>query len=103
MKTILLGFFSLLVLVASLQTPNIKTITATYMGYEEGVYSFYDDDDNTYEFQKVEAEVLKSFNLKSEELLEKKFKITYKVQKEESDDEEAIEIWTISKLELVKE
>lgn len=103
MKTFLLGFFSIVLFVSHLQEPNTKTITATYIGYDEAVYSFYDDNENNYDFQKIEPDVLKAFNLKSEDFLDKKFKITYKSEKSQDENEEQTEILTIIKLELVKE
>lgn len=102
MKTILLGLFSMVVLNSFGQEQKNKTVTATFNGYEEGVYYFSNGDDDSYDFEKIDAKVLKVFNLKSEKFVNKKFKITYKEEKVEDEDGEEYEIWVIIKLELVK-
>jgi len=105
MKTIFLGLFSMIMFVATGQQKE-KTIIATFSGYEEGVYSFSNSDDEVFEFEKINANILKDFDLKSEKYLNKKFKITYKeetIKVEEDGNEEEYEVWTITKLELVKQ
>lgn len=79
----------------------------TYDGHEDYGYNFIvkntDGDDVTLTFQKVEEAVLKSFDLDAEDLLNKKFKVTYKVDIVKSIDEHGFEdedqINTIIKLE----
>ena len=102
MKTILLGLFSIVMFVSYGQEQKNKTVTATFNGYEDGVYFFSDSDDNNYEFEKVDPKVLKAFDLKGEDHLDKKFKVTYKVENHKDEDGEEYEIWVIVKLELIK-
>ena len=100
MKTIFLGLFSIVMFVSFGQEQE-KTITATFDGHIEGVYHFSSSDDY-YEFEKIDSKVLETYNLKSDEYLEKKFKITYKEEEVEDEDGEKYVIWVIIKLELMK-
>ena len=85
MKTLFLGFISLFMFVSIHQKQETKTITATFDFYEEGVYYFSDREEDSYDFAKIEKDVLKKFDLKSYAYRDIKFKITYKeeMQKEE--------------------
>jgi len=103
MKTILLGLFSIVMFVSYGQEQKNKTVTATFNGYDEGVYYFSNGDEDSYDFEKVDAKVLKAFDLKSDKFVDKKFKITYKEEKSKDEDGEEYEIWVIVKLELIKE
>lgn len=102
MKTILLGLFSMVVLNSFGQEQQNKTVTAVFVGYEDGIYYFSNDEDDSYDFEKIDAKVLKTFNLNDKKYLNKKFKITYKEEKVEDENEEEYEIWVIVKLELIK-
>lgn len=103
MKTILLGLFSIVMFVSYGQEQENKTVTATFNGYEDGIYYFSDGEDGSYEFEKVDTEVLKAFNLKSEEFIDQQFKITYKEEKYEDEDGIEYETWVIVQLELIEE
>jgi competence protein ComGC len=105
MKTMVLAIISVMMFVAVGQQKTDKTVTATFDGYEDGIYSFSDGEDQIYDFEKVDADVLKQFDLKSKKYLKKKFKITYKeeiTKEKDGNDIVEYEMWTILKLELVE-
>ena len=102
MKTIFMGLFSIFMLVNIGYSQETKTLTANFEGYEEGIYYFSEGENDFYDFGKINAEVLKKFDLKSEEYHNKKFKITYKEETVINEDDDEYEVWTIVKLELVK-
>ena len=102
MKTIFMGLFSIFMLVNIGYSQETKTLTATFDGYEEGIYYFSEGENDFYDFGKINAEVLKKFDLNSEEYHNKKFKITYKEETIINEDDDEYEVWTIVKLELVK-
>ena len=103
MKTILLGLFSIVMFVSYGQEQENKTVTATFNGYEDGVYYFSDGEDESYEFEEVDTEVLKAFNLKNEKFIDQKFKVTYREEKYEDEDGFEHETWVIVELELIEE
>ena len=103
MKTILLGLFSIVMFVSYGQEQENKTVTATFNGYEDGVYYFSDGEDESYEFKEVDTEVLKAFNLKNEKFIDQKFTITYREEKYEDEDGFEHETWVIVELELIEE
>ena len=74
MKTIFMGLVSIFMLVNIGFNQEIKTLTATFDGYEEGVYYFTKEEIDFYDFEKINVEVLKKFDLKSKEYQNKKFK-----------------------------
>jgi uncharacterized protein YabE (DUF348 family) len=105
MKTIFWGIISIMMFVSIGQEQTNKTVTATFDGYEDGIYTFSNGEEEVYDFEKIDDEVAKEFNLKTDKYINKKFKITYKsetVKTEEDGEEMETEIWTILKLELVK-
>ena len=97
-----MGLFSIILLVNIGYSQETKTLTASFDGLDEGIYYFSEGEDNTYDFEKVNEDVLKKFDLKGEKYHNKKFKITYKEEKGTDKDGEEYEIWVIVKLELVK-
>lgn len=82
--------------VSTLAMAQERTLKAFYLGYdkESEVYSFEDADGTNIEFTKVESDVLKKFDLRTPELVDEAFLITYTV-KEIGDDEEYSEEYRI--------
>ncbi|PQV51383.1 hypothetical protein CLV33_101306 [Jejuia pallidilutea] len=82
-------------------------VYATFDGKEDYGYNFItkgkDDEEHTLTFQNVEDDVLKEFNLNSDDLIGTKFKITFNKDTEVTTDEDDMEIEeeinTITKLE----
>lgn len=93
---------------AEIQDPTTLTVKAIFEGYdEEDGYVFLvkgeeDEDDDTIYFTEITVEALKQANLKSKDLIGKKFEVTYAVEEYEVEDEEGYvevyEKYTITKL-----
>lgn len=83
-----------------------KTITGVYDGHEDYGYNFIyklsDGKERTMTFQIAEADVLKAYDLESEDLIGGHFSVTYTITTEtimdENDFEEEVETKTITKL-----
>ena len=123
MKTKFLVLSSVLVMsvimFSSFKTENVNAIEiksqdelvvkGTYDGHEDYGYNFIVLDSEgveiTLTFERVEQSVLDTFKLDSEDLTNKKFKITYKVSAETEIDDEGtkydIDVNTIIKLEAL--
>jgi hypothetical protein len=85
-------------------------ITAVFDGAEDYGYNFIytndEEDERTITFQIEDEAILKAFNLKSDALIGTAMKVTYnsviKIETDEDDFEEEVEVNTITKLELLK-
>lgn len=89
-------------------TQETKTIEGVYDGHEDYGYNFItehpdDGSEFTMTFQSVDEKLLNQFDLNSDALVGKKFKITYQVKIEKTKDENGFEddeeILTITNLE----
>ncbi|MCO6500523.1 MAG: hypothetical protein J5I47_09130 [Vicingus serpentipes] len=91
----------MLMVITSVGFSQEKTMKAFYSGYDEDshMYSFEDADRNYVEFKSVSPEVLKSFKLKTSELIEKAFIITYTAKQVKDEDGEIYEELSITKLQ----
>ncbi|WP_242202212.1 hypothetical protein [Aestuariivivens insulae] len=85
---------------------DTMVIHAIYDGHEDYGYNFIatrNDEEYTITFQEVKKEVLEAFDLDSDTLLNKKFKITYTVEMivtiDDDGNEDEEEVNTIVKLE----
>ena len=92
----------------TLDTKDVKVIEGVYDGHEDYGYNFitqHSDDGSefTMTFQNVDEALLNKFDLNSDALIGKKFKITYQVKikrtKDEYGFEDEEEILTITNLE----
>lgn len=104
-------FFSLASVASSFDTFIIQddqVVEGVFDGHEDYGYNFIiantdDDSEYTMTFQNIKEELLNQFDLKSESLIGKKFKITYQVKirkfKDEDGFEDQEEILTITNLE----
>ena len=83
MKTIIITAITLFLGVLNINIQEGITLKANYDGYYEGIYSFTiitDDEDyfgETIEFSEVSKEILKKYDLTSEEFIDEEFTITY--------------------------
>lgn len=95
--------FMLLFMVSTLTTSieevdqEPQTITATYVGTQEGVF-YFTNDETEMAFQSVDYEVAELINLDDEAYKGKTFDITYTTETEEDEAGEEVEINTIVKL-----
>lgn len=66
------------------------TSIGIYMGYKDGYYSFVLENNDVIDFEEINKMILVKFDLKSDELKERKFEINYKEIIDDLDDEDFI-------------
>ena len=66
------------------------TSIGIYMGYKDGYYSFVLENNDVIDFEEINKMILVKFDLKSDELKERKFEINYKEIIDDLDDEDII-------------
>lgn len=76
-------------------------IEATYVGSEEGMYTFVDDDELEYEFSDIDVKAAEKYDLYSDEYVGKKFKIGYETDTEVDENDEEYRVYYIIDLELI--
>ncbi|TYP98878.1 hypothetical protein C7447_102196 [Tenacibaculum adriaticum] len=94
MKTILQLFLLLTFVSFTTKKETIQndpiTIEATFDGFDEDGFSFSftnDDDENeTIIFETISSDLLKKYDLKSDELIGEEFELTYKTQAPNDED-----------------
>lgn len=93
-----------------LQDKDTETVRAVFDGYDPDYgYSFLitseDDDEEIVYFTDITEEALKSVNLKSDDVIGKRFEVTYEITEYEEEDEngyiEVYEKYTITKLKAL--
>jgi hypothetical protein len=87
---------------------DVKSVTVTYDGYEYEEYNFSisggaDGEDTYIAFSEISEDILKSFDLKSNDLVGKTFKMTYQIipEKETEDGEFSEETYVLKTLKKV--
>lgn len=102
MKTLLITFLTLITFFNTEKIEEIKTITATFDGYENGIYSFSDADKEIYYFNRIEDTVSKKFDLTGLDFVGDNFKISYRIELEDTKTNKKEIVHTIVSLNLVK-
>ncbi|MBD3636411.1 MAG: hypothetical protein HUJ25_03640 [Crocinitomicaceae bacterium] len=87
MKKVSLIAFIFLLCSFSLQAQEKKKITAMFEGYDGVSYSFSYGDEEYIFFDECADNVLKEFDLSSDEFMYEDFVVTYVVSKNEDEDE----------------
>ena len=99
---------SLLFSTTSFVIQDVNTVEGIFDGHEDYGYNFIathadDNSEYTITFQNVNEDLLKTYDLNSETLIGKKFKITYQIKvvktKDENGFEDEEELLTITNLE----
>lgn len=96
------SLFTLLFVVSTLFTgineiQESQTVTATYIGTEDGEFHFATADEKM-AFQEVDAAVVTLVDLSDETLKGQAFNVTYTVDEDENEDGEITEVKTITAL-----
>ncbi|SIQ32165.1 hypothetical protein [Maribacter ulvicola] len=93
-------FIVLFVAVSSITSfgQETSTMNGTYEGYIDGAYVFSDDEGYNTEFTKVTKEVSEKYDLTSEKFVGSQFTITFTVDSELDEDDEEIQVSTITDL-----
>ncbi|KPM33076.1 Hypothetical protein I595_1503 [Croceitalea dokdonensis DOKDO 023] len=99
MKTLLIALSTIL---AVATTQEVETITATFNGYEDGIFYFEDSEGYNLEFEQIDDKALQKFDLVSEDFNGKTFKISYTSETDLDEEGEEISISKIVDLKLIK-
>ena len=84
------------------EAQKAETVTATFMGAEEGTY-YFSQGDKTIAFQKVDEKVLQSYNLNDDSLKDQAFNVSFTVtEMKDEKSGEAKKVLTIVGLEPTK-
>jgi hypothetical protein len=102
MKTLFILIMTLTSFISLENKQEVETITATYDNFEDGSYFFTDKDDNFYEFQKVEEEANKKYDLTDTKYYGKTFTLSYKIVTQIDEEGEEYSIFSIQDLKLVE-
>ncbi|NJB71895.1 hypothetical protein GGR42_002357 [Saonia flava] len=102
MKTLFISLF-LMVSINNIKiSQESETMTATFDGFEEGIYYFTDKDGYANEFSSISDEAMASYDLTQDTYKGKSFLITY-IEIEELDEfDEEITINSITALKLLE-
>ncbi|WP_396632035.1 hypothetical protein [Maribacter sp. R86514] len=97
MKSLLIVLF---VAVSSLTTfgQETSTMNGTYEGYIDGAYVFSDGEGYKTEFNNVTSEVIAEYDLNGQKFVGRQFSITFTVDSEMDEDDEEIQVSTITGL-----
>jgi len=104
MKTLHVILIALATFTNGFINQDTETVNATFDNYEDGTYYFTDNNDESefYTFEKIEDDVLKSYDLTDKKYEGKTFNVTYRIETEIDDSDDEYNIWIIVKLELVE-
>ncbi|TCK66914.1 hypothetical protein DFQ05_2200 [Winogradskyella wandonensis] len=95
-------FIAIFVGFSLLQEPEVFTLEATFIEYEDETFYFEDKDEKQYAFSSQNEVSKNQFDLTKGDFANKKFKIKYVVETEMDDDDEEYEVFKIISLELLK-
>jgi len=102
MKTLFIFILTLTSFISVENKQEVETITATYDNFEDGSYFFTDKEDNFYEFQKVEEEASKKYDLTDTKYYGKTFTLSFKIVTQTDEEGEEYSIFSIQDLKLVE-
>jgi len=103
MKTLFIALISLFTIISAKTIQETQVITAKYLGFKQGSYSFEDENEEVINFDSIYDLAEQKFNLESEDYINKTFIVTYETSIEENEEsEESFESKSISDLELSK-
>lgn len=102
MKTLAITIFALISFINVENQSNIKEITATFNGFENGIYTFSDANNELYYFNRIDDVVTEKFDLTGLDFEGDNFKISYKIELEDTDDDNKEIVHIIVGLELLK-
>ncbi|RDY61124.1 hypothetical protein [Flagellimonas nanhaiensis] len=101
MKTVFIIFMVLGITVSEPIQQEEFIVEATYIGIEEGAYTFVDDDGLEYEFSDIDIKASKKYDLDSNKFLGRKFQVTYWMETEIGENDEEYDVYIIVSLDLV--
>lgn len=103
MKKIMILLFTIASFAFVNQQKEELTIKATFDGFEEGIYYFTDEEDESFYFETISKEALAKYNLLKEEFIGESFEVTYKIDTKKDEYNEEYESYVIVKLKLIEQ
>lgn len=98
----MITFFTLIAFFNVEKQEDVKIITATFNGFENGIYTFIDTDKETHYFNRIEDSVSENFDLTGLDFVGDNFKISYKIGLEETKTDKKDILHIIVSLNLIK-
>jgi len=103
MKKIMILLFTIASFAFVNQQKEELTIKATFDGFEEGIYYFTDEEDESFYFETISKEATAKYNLLKEEFIGESFEVTYKIDTKKDEYNEEYESYVIVKLKLIEQ
>jgi len=103
MKKLMILLFTIASFAFVNQQEEKLTIKATFDGFEEGIYYFTDEEDESFYFETISKEALAKYNLLKEEFIGESFEVTYKIDTKKDEYNEEYESYVIVKLKLIEQ
>ncbi|WP_010519634.1 hypothetical protein [Croceivirga radicis] len=79
-----------------------ETVVGTYLGFENDMYVFVDNEENYYEFSSALPAVTDKMDLMAEEVKGKLYQVTYKVETDIDELDEEFDDYIITSLKLLQ-
>lgn len=102
MKTVLLAMLLTASSISNLMVQETEKTIATYVGYEDSLYSFTDKDGYSIEFNHISDEAQKAYGLTDKKYVGKLFQITYVSETETDELDEDITVNSIVALKYLE-
>jgi len=101
MKTLFISLLAIISFVGLETNQDEITIKATFDGYEEETFYFTEEEESSYEFQKIDPVASNKYNLQDDKFKGKKFEVTYMTETDLDENDDEYTIYTILDLKLV--
>lgn len=101
MKALFITLLALISLVGLETNQDKITMKATFDGYEDETFYFTDEEESSYEFQKIDPVAIKKYDLNDDKFKGKKFEVTYTIETDLDENDDEYTIYTILDLKQV--
>lgn len=95
MKSIIIVLFATFSSFTSVYSQDVEKMNGTFLGYEDGMYTFTGSDGYKAEFTNTTNEVSQKYDLTDKQYIGKQFMISFTVDTEIDEDDEEIQVSTI--------
>ena len=95
MKSILIVLFVAITSITNVNLQETEKMNGTFVGYEDGIYIFTDDNGNKTEFNYLSEQARSKYDLIDESFINKQFIINFTVNTEMDEQEEEMQVSTI--------
>jgi len=81
---------------------DIIKVKATFDEYDDGIFSFSDEEEGGYAFQRIDSVATSKYDLTDTKYVGKTFMVSYRIETEIDEDDETYEIYAIMDLKLIE-